>query len=52
MRKDGAEEILEEISKVTVDDVLRVSQDLFLHSNYGIVVVGDLDELSIDAGNI
>jgi predicted Zn-dependent peptidase len=38
---------LDEISKVTVDDVLRVSQDLFLHSNYGIVVVGDMDELNI-----
>ncbi len=51
-RQISTEEILEEISKVTVDDVLRVSQDLFLHSNYGIVVVGDLDKLSVDAGNI
>ena len=51
-RQISTEEILEEISKVTVDDVLRVSQDLFLHSNYGTVVVGDLDELNVDAGNI
>ena len=40
-RQISTEEILEEISKVTVDDVLRISQDLFLHSDYGIVVVGD-----------
>lgn len=46
-RQIGTEEILEEISKVTVDDVLRVSQELFLHPNYGIVVVGDMDELTI-----
>jgi predicted Zn-dependent peptidase len=46
-RQISTEEILEEISKVTVDDVLRVSQDLFLHSDYGIVVVGDMDELNI-----
>lgn len=46
-RQISTEEILDEISKVTVDDVLRVSQDLFLHSNYGIVVVGDMDELNI-----
>lgn len=46
-RQISTEEILNEISKVTVDDVLRVSQDLFLHSNYGIVVVGDMDELNI-----
>jgi predicted Zn-dependent peptidase len=46
-RQISTEEILDEISKVTVDDVLRVSQDLFLHSNYGIVVVGDMDDLNI-----
>jgi predicted Zn-dependent peptidase len=46
-RQISTEEILAEISKVTVDDVLRVSQDLFMHSNYGIVVVGDMDELNI-----
>jgi predicted Zn-dependent peptidase len=46
-RQISTEEILEEISKVTVDDVLRVSQDLFLHSDYGIVVVGDMDELNL-----
>jgi predicted Zn-dependent peptidase len=48
-RQISTEEILEEISKVTVDDVLRVSQDLFLHSNYGIVVVGDMEELDVGA---
>jgi predicted Zn-dependent peptidase len=47
-RQISTEEILDEISKVTVDDVLRVSQDLFLHSNYGVVVVGDMDELNIN----
>jgi predicted Zn-dependent peptidase len=46
-RQISTEEILAEISKVTVDNVLRVSQDLFMHSNYGIVVVGDMDELNI-----
>jgi predicted Zn-dependent peptidase len=46
-RQISTEEMLDEISKVTRDDVLRVSQDLFLHSNYGIVVVGDMDELNI-----
>ncbi|HEY7162771.1 MAG TPA: pitrilysin family protein, partial [Acidobacteriota bacterium] len=46
-RQISTQEILDEISKVTVDDVLRVSQDLFLHSDYGIVVVGDMDELNI-----
>ena len=48
-RQISTEEILEEISKVTVEDVLRVSQDLFLHSDYGTVVVGDLDELNVGA---
>lgn len=51
-RQITTEEILEEISRVTLDDVQRVARDLFLDSNYGIVVVGDLEELKIDLDNI
>ena len=44
-RQITTDEILEGISKVTVDDVQRVGRELFDHSNYGTVVVGDLEEL-------
>ncbi len=43
-RQVTAEEVLAEISKVTVEDVQHVAMELFQHSNYGIVVVGDLEQ--------
>ena len=43
-RQVTAEEVLAEISAVTIEDVQHVAMELFQHSNYGIVVVGDLDE--------
>ena len=47
-RQITTDEVLEGISKVTQDDVQRVGRDLFDHSNYGTVVVGDLEELVVD----
>jgi predicted Zn-dependent peptidase len=46
-RQIGTEEILEKISAVTIEDVQHVAMQLFHHSNYGVVVVGDLDELDL-----
>jgi predicted Zn-dependent peptidase len=47
-RQITTDEVLEGISKVTLEDVQRVGRDLFDHSDYGTVVVGDLEELVVD----
>ncbi|HET6268206.1 MAG TPA: pitrilysin family protein, partial [Acidobacteriota bacterium] len=44
-RQIPPEEVLERVSAVTLEDVRRISTDLFVGSEYGIVVVGDLDKL-------
>lgn len=46
-RQISADEILEKVSAVTADEVQRVATDLFQHSDYGIVVVGELDKLDL-----
>ena len=46
-RQVSTEEILDDISKVTVADVQHVAMELFQHSNYGVVVVGDLENLDL-----
>ncbi|HJZ13067.1 MAG TPA: pitrilysin family protein [Acidobacteriota bacterium] len=46
-RQISTEELLEEVSRVSIDDVQHVAMELFQHSKYGIVVVGDLDDLDI-----
>lgn len=43
----SVEQVLESISRVSIDDVQRVAMQLFQHSEYGLVVVGDLDDLGI-----
>jgi predicted Zn-dependent peptidase len=47
-RQISTDEVLEGISKVTLDDVQRIGRELFDHSNYGTVVVGDLEELVVN----
>jgi predicted Zn-dependent peptidase len=47
-RQISSEEVLEGISKVTLEDVQRVGSELFDHANYGTVVVGDLEELVVN----
>ena len=47
-RQITTDEILDGISKVTVEDVQRVGCELFDHSNFGAVVVGDLEEFVLD----
>ena len=42
-RQIGVDEALENIRKVTREDVRRVAKDLFERGDYGIVVVGDLE---------
>jgi predicted Zn-dependent peptidase len=51
-RQISPAEIMESISKVTLEDVQRVAQHLFLHKDYGIVVVGDLEGLDLDLENV
>jgi len=46
-RQISTEETLTKISAVTVDEIQKVAMELFQHSVYGIVVVGDLDELDV-----
>ena len=46
-RQVTTQEILDDISKVTVADVQHVAMELFQHSNYGVVVVGDLEHLDL-----
>lgn len=43
-RQISAEEILEKISEVTLDDIQRVAKDLFLNVPCAIVVIGNLDD--------
>ncbi len=50
-RQIAIEEILEQVSAVTVSDVQHVAMGLFQHSNYGIVVVGDLDHLDLQVND-
>jgi len=47
-RQIDTQEILDKISGVTIDDVQAVAQEIFLHPGYGIVVVGDLEEVDIN----
>lgn len=42
-----ADEVLERIAAITIEDVQHVAMELFQHSDYGIVVVGDLEELNV-----
>jgi predicted Zn-dependent peptidase len=42
-----ADEVLERIGNVTLEDVQHVAMELFQHSDYGIVVVGDLEDLNV-----
>jgi predicted Zn-dependent peptidase len=51
-RQVSAEEILEKISAVTADDVQHVAMELFHHSDYGVVVVGDLEDLDIPINDL
>jgi predicted Zn-dependent peptidase len=46
-RQVKTQEILDNISAVTITDVQHVAMELFQHSNYGVVVVGDLDKLDL-----
>ncbi len=46
-RQISSEETLNEISAVTVEDVQHVAMQLFQHSDYGIVVVGDLEDINV-----
>ena len=46
-RQVETEEILDGISAVTIADVQHIAMELFQHSNYGVVVVGDLDHLDL-----
>jgi len=46
-RQITTEEILEAISAITVSDVQQIAMELFQHSNYGVVVIGDLDQLDL-----
>jgi predicted Zn-dependent peptidase len=47
-RQITAEEVLDEISGVSIDDVQKVAMELFQHSDYGIVVVGDIQQLDLN----
>jgi predicted Zn-dependent peptidase len=46
-RQIETQEILDNISAVTITDVQHVAMELFQHSNYGVVVVGDMDRLDL-----
>ncbi|MCI0416121.1 insulinase family protein [bacterium] len=46
-RQIETQEILDSISAVTITDVQHVAMELFQHSNYGVVVVGDMDRLDL-----
>jgi predicted Zn-dependent peptidase len=46
-RQITTEEILTAISSVTISDVQHIAMELFQHSDYGVVVVGDLDNLDL-----
>jgi len=46
-RQITTEEILNAISMVTIHDIQHIAMELFQHSNYGVVVVGDLDHLDL-----
>ncbi len=46
-RQIDTQEILDSISSVTITDVQHVAMELFQHSNYGVVVVGDLESLDL-----
>jgi predicted Zn-dependent peptidase len=50
-RQVTTEEILDSISAVTISDVQHVAMELFQHSNYGVVVVGDLDHLDFQVND-
>lgn len=43
-RQITPEEILDEIGKVTIEDIQRTAADLFLKPPYGVVVVGNLNK--------
>jgi predicted Zn-dependent peptidase len=42
-----ADEVLERIAAVTIEEIQHVAMELFQHSDYGIVVVGDLEDLNV-----
>lgn len=46
-RQISTQEILDEISAVTIADLQHVAMELFQHSNYGVVVVGELENLDL-----
>jgi predicted Zn-dependent peptidase len=46
-RQISVDETLEHINAVTQDDVKRVAADLFQHEDYGIVALGDLEDLDL-----
>jgi len=46
-RQIETQEILDNISAVTITDVQHIAMELFQHSNYGVVVVGDMDRLDL-----
>jgi predicted Zn-dependent peptidase len=46
-RQISTQEVLDKISAVTIGDVQKAATKLFQNSNYGVVVVGDLDDLDI-----
>lgn len=50
-RQITTQEILDDISRVTVADVQHVAMELFQHSSYGVVVVGDLEHLDLQLDN-
>jgi len=46
-RQITTDEILSAISSITIGDVQHIAMELFQHSDYGVVVVGDLDNLDL-----
>ena len=46
-RQIETQEILDNITAVTIADLQHVAMELFQHSNYGVVVVGELEHLDL-----
>jgi predicted Zn-dependent peptidase len=46
-RQIDTQEILDKITAVTIADLQHVAMELFQHSNYGVVVVGELEHLDL-----
>ena len=46
-RQIATQEILDNITAVTIADLQHVAMELFQHSNYGVVVVGELEHLDL-----